>query len=200
MTTDTIIHVIDDDAAVRDSIAFLLETADLTARTYESALVFLAEIDRPAGCIVTDVRMPDMTGLELARRLRDSGSVEPVIVITGHADVPLAIEAMRAGVVDFIEKPFDDEILLASIHRVLDQASKATSADAERRAFAARLDSLSPRERDVVDGLVKGHANKVIAFDLGISPRTVEVYRANAMTKMQAGSLSELVRMVMIAG
>ena len=200
MTTDTIIHVIDDDAAVRDSLAFLLETADLTARTYESAIDFLAEPERPAGCIVTDVRMPDMTGIELARRLRDSGSVEPVIVITGHADVPMAIEAMRAGVVDFIEKPFDDEVLLASIHRVLDQSRKATSADAERRAIAVRLDTLSPRERDIVDGLVKGHANKVIAFDLGISPRTVEVYRANAMTKMHAGSLSELVRMVMTTG
>ncbi len=200
MTTDAIIHVIDDDAAVRDSLAFLLETADLTARTYESAIDFLAEPERPAGCIVTDVRMPDMTGIELARRLRDSGSVEPVIVITGHADVPMAIEAMRAGVVDFIEKPFDDEVLLASIHRVLDQSRKATSADAERRAIAVRLDTLSPRERDIVDGLVKGHANKVIAFDLGISPRTVEVYRANAMTKMQAGSLSELVRMVMTTG
>lgn len=200
MATDTIIHVIDDDAAVRDSIAFLLETVHLAARTYESAHAFLAEADRPAGCIVTDVRMPDMTGLELARRLRDSGSVEPVIVITGHADVPLAIEAMRAGVVDFIEKPFDDEVLLNSIHRVLDQANKARSSDAERREFVARLQSLSPRERDVVDGLVRGHANKVIAFDLGISPRTVEVYRANAMTKMQAGSLSDLVRMVMTAG
>ena len=200
MTTDTIIHIVDDDAAVRDSIAFLLETADLTARTHESAVAFLAENDRPAGCIVTDVRMPDMTGLELARRLRDTGSVEPVIVITGHADVPLAIEAMRAGVVDFIEKPFDDEVLLTSIHRVLEQATRATSADADRREFVARLESLSPRERDVVDGLVKGHANKVIAFDLGISPRTVEVYRANAMTKMQAGSLSELVRIVMTAG
>ena len=200
MTTDTIIHIVDDDAAVRDSIAFLLETADLTARTYESAVAFLAENDRPAGCIVTDVRMPDMTGLELARRLRDTGSVEPVIVITGHADVPLEIEAMRACVVDFIEKPFDDEVLLTSIHRVLEQATRATSADADRREFVARLESLSPRERDVVDGLVKGHANKVIAFDLGISPRTVEVYRANAMTKMQAGSLSELVRIVMTAG
>lgn len=200
MTTDAIIHVIDDDAAVRDSLAFLLETADLTARTYESAIDFLAEPERPAGCIVTDVRMPDMTGIELTRRLRDSGSVEPVIVITGHADVPMAIEAMRAGVVDFIEKPFDDEVLLASIHRVLDQSRKATSADAERRAIAVRLDTLSPRERDIVDGLVKGHANKVIAFDLGISPRTVEVYRANAMTKMHAGSLSELVRMVMTTG
>ena len=200
MTTETIIHVIDDDAAVRDSIAFLLETAGLTTRTYESALAFLAEKNRAAGCIVTDVRMPDMTGLELARRLRDSGSVEPVIVVTGHADVSLAIEAMRAGVVDFIEKPFDDEILLTSIQRVLDQASKASSADLEKRTFAARLSSLSPRERDVVEGLVKGNANKVIAFDLGISPRTVEVYRANVMTKMQAGSLSELVRMVMTAG
>jgi two-component system, LuxR family, response regulator FixJ len=200
MATDTIIHVIDDDMAVRDSIAFLLETANLTARTYESALAFLAEPDRPAGCIVTDVRMPGMNGLELARRLRDDGSSEPVIVITGHADVPLAIEAMRAGVADFIEKPFVDEIFLAAIHRVLDRASRCSSTDAARREFVARLGSLSSRERDVVDGLVKGHANKVIAFDLGISPRTVEVYRANAMTKMWAGSLSELVRMVLTAG
>lgn len=200
MATDTIVHVIDDDAAVRDSIAFLLETADLTARTYESAPAFLADADRPAGCIVTDVRMPEMTGIELARRLRDSGSTEPVIVITGHADVPLAIEAMRAGVVDFIEKPFDDEVLLASIQRVVDQASEASSADAERRELSARIDSLSARERDVLQGLVKGKANKVIAFDLGISPRTVEVYRANVMTKMQANSLSELVRMVLTAG
>lgn len=197
MAIDTIIHVIDDDAAVRDSVAFLLGTADLTARTYESALAFLATADRPAGCIVTDVRMPDMTGLELARRLRDSGSGEPVIVITGHADVPLAIEAMRAGVADFIEKPFDDEALLTSIRRLLDQANRASLAEAERREISARLDSLSARERDIVNGLIKGQANKVIAFDLGISPRTVEVYRANAMTKMQAGSLSELVRMVM---
>ncbi len=193
------IHVIDDDAAVRDSLAFLLDTAGLKALTYESAIAFLALEHRPAGCIVTDVRMPDMTGLELARRLRDSGSGEPVIVITGHADVPLAIEAMRAGVADFIEKPFDDEVLLASIRGVLDQANRASSADTERREIALLLASLSPRERDVVDGLVKGHANKVIAFDLGISPRTVEVYRANAMTKMQAGSLSELVRKVMTA-
>jgi len=200
MATDPIIHVIDDDVAVRNSIAFLLETADLSARTYESAVAFLAEEDRPAGCIVTDVRMPDMTGLELARRLRATGSAEPVIVITGHADVPLAIEAMRAGVLDFVEKPFDDDVLLASIRRVLDQAAKATIAETERRAFTTRLEALSPRERDVVEGLIKGHANKVIAFDLGISPRTVEVYRANAMTKMQAKSLSELVRMVMTAG
>lgn len=198
--TETIVHVIDDDAAVRDSIAFLLDTAGMTSRTYDSAIAFLAEADRLPGCIVTDVRMPEMTGIELARRLRDGGSVEPVIVITGHADVPLAIEAMRAGVVDFIEKPFDDEILLASIRRVADKTTEASSIEAERRRLAARIDSLSARERDVLDGLVKGHANKVIAFDLGISPRTVEVYRANLMTKMQASSLSELVRLVLTAG
>jgi two-component system response regulator FixJ len=195
MTTDTLVHVIDDDAAVRDSIAFLLETADLKVRTYDSAVAFLADKDRAVGCVVTDVRMPDMNGLELARRLRDGGSGEPVIVITGHADVPLAIEAMRAGVVDFIEKPFDDEVLLASIRRVMDDADQASSAESERRELAARFDSLSARERDVLHGLVQGHANKVIAYDLGISPRTVEVYRANLMGKMQAGSLSELVRM-----
>ena len=197
MASDIVVHVIDDDEAVRDSIAFLLDTADIPVRVWDSATAFLAAGDRPAGCIVTDVRMPGMTGLELARRIRESGSREPVIVITGHADVPLAIEAMRAGVVDFIEKPFDDELLLAAIRRVRDQAGEATSAEAERRALAGRYDSLSARERDVLEGLVQGHANKVIAFDLGISPRTVEVYRANLMAKMHAGSLSELVRMVL---
>ena len=141
--------------------------------------------------------MPEMTGIELARHLRDNGSREPVIIITGHADVPLAIEAMHAGVSDFIEKPFDDELLLASINRVLDRANEAASAEAERRDIAARIDSLSGRERDVLKGLVEGHANKAIAYDLDISPRTVEVYRANLMAKMQAGSLSELVRMVL---
>jgi len=195
MANDTIVHVVDDDEAVRDSIAFLLDTADLKVRTYESATAFLATTDRPAGCIVTDVRMPDISGIELAHRLRDEGSAEPVIIITGHADVPLAIEAMRAGVVDFIEKPFDDEVLLAAIRRVMAQADEASSADAERRDLTARFDALSPREHDVLEGLVKGHANKAIAFDLSISPRTVEVYRANLMSKMQARSLSELVRM-----
>lgn len=200
MSNETLVHVIDDDAAVRDSIAFLLETAGLAVRTYESARAFLAAPDRPLGCIVTDVRMPEMTGIELARHLRDGGSTEPVMIITGHADVPLAIEAMRAGVIDFIEKPFDDEVLLAAIRRVADQADRMLSADAERRRLAAKMETLSARERDVLEGLVKGHANKVIAFDLDISPRTVEVYRANVMTKMEAHSLSELVRMVMTTG
>lgn len=194
---EIVVHVIDDDAAVRDSIAFLLETADLEVRTHESAVAFLDAPDLAPGCIVTDVRMPEMTGIELAQRLRESGSREPVIIITGHADVPLAIEAMHAGVADFMEKPFDDELLLAAIRRVVNQAGEAASAETERRELAARFDSLSGRERDVLKGLVEGHANKVIAYDLDISPRTVEVYRANLMSKMQAGSLSELVRMVL---
>lgn len=196
------VFIIDDDAAVRDSLLMLLRGEGIRARGFASGVDFFKNLPEDAtACVITDVRMPDMEGDEVVRRLTQlRGAAWPVIVITGHADVPMVVQMMKAGVVDFIEKPFDDEVLLASIHRVLDQAGKATSADAERRAFADRLDSLSPRERDVVDGLVKGHANKVIAFDLGISPRTVEVYRANAMTKMQAGSLSELVRMVMTAG
>ena len=175
------VHVIDDDDAVRDSLAFLLETADLSVRTYASAMEFLEAVPTmPHGCIVTDVRMPEMSGVELARRLKDLGVPDPVIVITGHADVPLAVEAMKAGVTDFIEKPFEGA--------------------AERARIAERIAALSGREREVLDGLVAGHANKVIAYDLGISARTVEVYRANVMTKMGASSLSELVRMALMVG
>ncbi|MDY6925099.1 MAG: response regulator FixJ [Pseudomonadota bacterium] len=201
MANEPVVHVVDDDAAIRDSLAFLLDTADLVSRTYESAAALLAEADRLApGCIVTDVRMPEMNGLEMVRRLSEMGVRHPVIVMTGHADVPLAIEAVRAGVKDFIEKPFDDEALLSSIRSALaDQAGNAEreGQDAEVRE---RLASLSTRERQVLEGLVAGRANKVIAYDLEISPRTVEVYRANVMTKMQARSLSELVRMTILAG
>lgn len=200
MANEPIVHVVDDDPAVRDSLAFLLDTADLVSRTYESAAALLAEAGALApGCIVTDVRMPDMNGLEMVRRLAEMGVRHPVIVMTGHADVPLAIEAVRAGVKDFIEKPFDDEALLSSIRSALaDQAGTAEreGQDAEVRD---RLASLSTRERQVLEGLVAGRANKVIAYDLEISPRTVEVYRANVMTKMQARSLSELVRMTVLA-
>ena len=198
MKNETIVHVIDDDAAVRDSIAFLLDTAGLQARTYETAVAFLAQGERLPGCVVTDVRMPEMSGIDLTRRLRDSGSREPVIIITGHADVPLAIEAMHAGVADFIEKPFDDSLLLNAIQRAVERAEETASVEAERREIGARFNALSGRERDVLDGLVQGRANKVIAFDLDISPRTVEVYRANLMSKMRAGSLSELVRMFLL--
>ncbi|MBV8653966.1 MAG: response regulator transcription factor FixJ [Alphaproteobacteria bacterium] len=196
------VHVIDDDDAVRDSLHFMLEAAGFDVRTYESATLFLDSLPVPqAGCIVTDVRMPDMNGLELIRHLRKQGLDRPVIVITGHADVPLAVEAMKAGVADFIEKPFDEDRLVGSIRSALRNGSGKAAHDSEAHGdIVSRLAALSARERDVLDGLVSGRSNKVIAFHLGISPRTVEVYRANLMSKMQAGSLSELVRMTLLAG
>ena len=197
---DELVHVIDDDPAVRDSLAFLLETANLSPRTYDSAVDFLEALPEVmSGCVVTDVRMPEMTGIELVRRLKGQGFRLPIVMITGHADVPLAVEAMKAGVADFIEKPFDDEVLLAAIHAALRDGEKDRQGAAEAAEICARMDILSGREREVLGGLVAGHANKVIAFDLGISPRTVEIYRANVMTKMKAASLSELVRMAMLA-
>lgn len=195
-----VVHVIDDDAAMRDSLSFLLESADLTARTYESAVAFLQHVrSLEHGCIVTDVRMPEMSGLELIQRLKTLGIELPIIVMTGHADVPLAIEAMKAGVHDFIEKPFDDEQLLGAIRAALAQAEDQAQRSDEMAGIKSKLDSLSTREREVLQGLVAGQANKVIAYDLGISPRTVEIYRANVMTKMGAASLSELVRMTLAA-
>ena len=197
---DELVHVIDDDPAVRDSLAFLLETANLTPRTYDSAVAFLEVLPEvTSGCVVTDVRMPEMTGIELVRRLKGQGFRLPIVMITGHADVPLAVDAMKAGVADYIEKPFDDEVLLAAINAALRDGEKDRQGAAEAAEISARMDTLSGREREVLGGLVAGHANKVIAFDLGISPRTVEIYRANVMTKMKAASLSELVRMAMLA-
>ena len=206
MASEAIVHVIDDDEAVRDSLAFMFDAAGLEARTWESAIAFLGALDGlEHGCIVTDIRMPDMTGLELVQRLKALGIADPIIVITGHADVPLAVDAMKAGVVDFIEKPFENQRLLGAVRDALARASEPNVSELaengeERRRIGERLDSLSMRERQVLDGLVAGHANKIIAYDLGISPRTVEVYRANVMTKMQARSLSELVRMAIAAG
>jgi len=194
------VHVVDDDPAMRDSLEFLFETAGLRARTYESGPALLAEAAALApGCIVTDVRMPEMNGLELVRRLGEAGVTLPVIVMTGHADVPLAVEAMKAGVVDFIEKPFDDEMFLNAVRKALDAGAAVGEQQAQEAEIRERLASLSAREHQVLEGLVAGRANKVIAYDLGISPRTVEVYRANVMTKMQARSLSELVRMSILA-
>ena len=200
MRNEPVVHVVDDDPAIRDSLAFLLDTADISTRIYESAPGLLARADElEPGCILTDVRMPEMNGLEMVRRLGDLGIRHPVIVMTGHADVPLAIEAMRAGVKDFIEKPFDDEALLASIRTALDEGREADQQESQLAEIRARLASLSAREQQVLDGLVAGQANKVIAYDLGLSPRTVEVYRANVMTKTQAKSLSELVRMSLVS-
>ena len=196
-----IVHVIDDDEALRESLAFLLRTADIEAKSYASAAAFLDALPlKGLTCIITDVRMPGLSGIDLLRRVKELGIEVPVIVITGHGDVPLAVEAMRFGAVDFLEKPFDDEILLQSVRAALRQQAGAAKRQSERAEIERRLAALSPRERDVLGGLVAGRANKQIAFNLGISPRTVEIYRANLMDKMQAGSLSDLVRMALIVG
>ena len=200
MAAEPVVHVIDDDETARESLEVLLDCAGLRVQAYESAVAFLEAV--PAmehGCIVTDVRMPEMSGVELIGRLKALGVPDPVIVITGHADVPLAIQAMKAGVADFIEKPFSDDAILGAVRAALARDSDRNQAQAERDQILAKLETLSQREREVLDGLVEGHANKVIAFDLDISARTVEVYRANVMTKMKAESLSDLVRMVTIA-
>jgi len=195
-----VVHLIDDDDAVRKSLAFLLATSGFAVRAYASAVVFLDALNSlQPGCIITDVRMPGMDGLALQRRLKELKINLPMIIITGHGDVPLAVEAMKAGAIDFIEKPFDDELLLAALRIALDQFGKTGLRENEAALVKTRLQSLSPREREVLDGLVAGHPNKTIAYDLGLSPRTVEVHRANVMIKMQAASLSELVRMALTA-
>jgi two-component system response regulator FixJ len=196
-----VVHVIDDDEAMRQSLAFLLGAVGMEVQTYESAEAFLEIAPTvKAGCVITDVRMPGLSGVELLRQLRDRQVSIPVIMITGHGDVPLAVEAMKIGAMDFLEKPFDDEALLASVRSALDQLDRDQKRQAERGDIEGRLATLSNRERDVLQGLVAGHANKQIAYDLGISPRTIEIYRANLMTKMQAASLSDLVRMALIVG
>ena len=199
--SEPIVHLIDDDEAIRTSLSFVLEMHDLPARTYASAPEFLAVAEGlTSGCVVTDVRMPEMSGLELVKRLKERGVRLPVIVITGHGDVPLAVEAMRAGVVDFIEKPFDDEVLLRSIRMALDAKVESDAHAEERQRFEQMLATLSGRETEVLRGVVDGKMNKVIAHELGISIRTVEVYRANVMNKTRANGLSELVRIALLAG
>lgn len=198
---DPTVHVIDDDDAVRESLVFLLESSGFSAIGYASATDFLSALSgQPKGCVITDIRMPGMTGLDLLRHLSANKCVNPVIVMTGHGDVPLAVEAMKAGAADFIEKPFQDELILSAVRAALQQMSEDLDKSEHLQQIMQRLDSLSSREREVLQGLVAGHPNKTIAHDLDISPRTVEVYRANLMTKMRAGSLSELIRMALVAG
>ena len=193
-------HVIDDDDDARESLSFLLSTADVPFETYPGAIEFLAIAQNATGVVVTDVRMPQMDGIELVRRLAAAGIALPVIVMTGHGDVPLAVEAMKAGVVDFIEKPYDGDTMLSAIRAALQRGGEGDPRQGERVEFMRRIDSLSMRERQVMEGLVAGKANKVIAYDLDISPRTVEIYRAHVMTKMQARSLSDLIRAALVAG
>lgn len=196
-----IVHVVDDDEAMRDSMAFLLRAENFQVQTYADAADFLNALPQiKAGCVVTDVRMPGMSGIELLQRLRELQVSLPVIVVSGHGDVPLAVEAMKTGALDFIEKPFDDEVFLRAIRLALSAHAVDSQREAQKATINSRLESLSNREREVLEGLVAGHPNKTIAYDLGISPRTVEIYRANVMEKMQARSLSDLVRMALVGG
>lgn len=196
----SVVHLIDDDEDVRRALAFLLGTAGLAVKVYESASAFLDRADIAATeCIVTDVRMPGVDGLELLRRLKEKGSTAPVIVMTGHADVAMAVEAMKNGAVDFIEKPFSDDVLLGAIARAVELARKPAG-PGQDPAARERFAGLSERERQVLSGLLAGLPNKTIAYDLGLSPRTVEVHRANVMTKAGVSSLSELVRLALQGG
>ena len=195
------VYVIDDDEAMRDSLDFLLGAADFDVTLFESAQHFLDALPGvDFGCVVSDVRMPGIDGIELLKRLKADGRPFPVLIMTGHGDVPLAVEAMKLGAVDFLEKPFEDDRLIGMIDIALKQAETGARSEAATVDIAARVESLSPRERQVMEGLVAGLSNKLIAREYDISPRTIEVYRANVMTKMQASSLSELVRLAMRAG
>lgn len=200
MASDPVVHLIDDDDGVRAAVAFLLTTSGFAVRVYDSAVAFLDAVPTlQPGCIVTDIRMPGLDGLGLQRELKARGVRLPVIVMTGHADVGLAVQAMKAGAVDFLEKPFDDEALMSAIRVALERHAKDARADEELASIRQRLAALSPREREVLEGLVAGLPNKTIAYDLGISARTVEVHRANLMARMGAGSLADLVRMAFLA-
>lgn len=192
------VHVVDDDPAVRDSVAFLLDSAGIPAQTYESAAAFLAVApDLAFGCVLTDVRMPEIDGLTLQRRIATLGNSLAVVVMTGHGDVPVAVEALKAGARDFLEKPFDDDKLLTVVRDALAASQRAREEQQASAEIGSRFASLTPREREVLERLVAGHPNKTIAYDLGTSPRTVEVQRARVMEKMGARSLAELVRMVL---
>ncbi|MER2268270.1 response regulator FixJ [Methylobacterium oxalidis] len=196
----SVVHIVDDDPAMRDSVAFLLGTTGFEVRLYEAGTELLDRLAKPAtGCVLTDIRMPGIDGLELLRRLRTAGHTLPVIMMTGHGDVPLAVEAMKLGACDFIEKPFDDEAVLQALRSALERGGN-DAVDPTLQEFVRRVGTLSERERQVLDQLVAGGTSKEIGRALDISPRTVEIYRAKLMAKTQAGSLQELVRWAVLAG
>ena len=201
MTNETPIFVVDDDDAVRESLKALLETEGLSVETYASGQAFLDAYDPSRrGCLLLDVRMPDMTGLELQQKLAARPHELSIILITGHGDVPMAVNAMKAGAVDFIEKPYSDETILGSVNNALESGAPGAGKGTAVEETASRIALLSPRERQVLDQLIIGHQNKMIAYELGISPRTVEIHRSRVMAKMQAKNLPQLVRMALTAG
>ncbi len=199
MNTNPIVYVVDDDDAVRDSIRVLLESAGFDVKDYERATFLLADEIPPGSCVIADIRMPQMDGLELQVEIARRNLAISVIIITGHGDVPLAVRAMKAGAVDFIEKPFEDDILLASVRKAVEIGSQARNRLDETTEALQLLELLTPRERGVLDQLVAGKSNKVAAFDLGISPRTIEIHRAHIMDKLAARGLSDIVRIAIAA-
>jgi len=203
MTTDSnlrFVHLVDDDDAIRRSASFMLKTSGFEVQTYESGAELLKNAGSlKQGCILLDIRMPGMDGLEVQQALREKGVALPVIIMTGHGDVTLAVKAMKAGAVDFIEKPFEKAVLLSSLDLGLERLKQSEVDRGRTKDAAVRLKVLTPREREVLDGLAKGLPNKTIAYDLGISPRTVEIHRANLMTKLKVRSLSEALRIVFAA-
>jgi two-component system response regulator FixJ len=195
-----LVHLVDDDEAIRRSVGFMLKTSGFTVRTYESGIELMkAAGGLETGCILLDIRMPGMDGLEVQKALRDKGVTLPVIIMTGHGDVSLAVQAMKAGAVDFIEKPFEKAVLLSAIEHGVERLKKSAANLDRADEAAVRLQALTPREREVLDGLAKGLPNKTIAYDLGISPRTVEIHRANVMSKLGVRSLSEALRIAFAA-
>lgn len=194
----SLVHIVDDDPAIRDSLRMLVESADMAARVYPDAETFLAMADLiDPGCVVADVRMPGMSGIDLLRAMRGRGIAIPLIVISGHADVAMAVEALKEGASDFLEKPFDDNAFLRSIHEALECGRRTITQRRLRAEIEARAQTLTPREWEVMARVVSGMPNKVVAADLGISVRTVEIHRARVMEKMEAESLSGLVRMAL---
>lgn len=197
--TDPVVYVVDDDASVRESLCWLLESENLKTRGFASATEFLDAFEADwHGCIALDVRMPGMSGLELQEQLAKRGNRLPIIIITGHADVPMAIRAMKSGAADFIEKPYSDDLVLQSIRRALDTADRERKLQEEQQTLRQRLDGLSDRERQVLARVVDGQSNKTIAAELGVALKTVETHRSRIMVKMRAKSLSDLVRAVLL--
>ena len=199
--SDRIVHLVDDDEAIRRSAGFMLKTSGFQVRTYASGVELLKDARELApGCILLDVRMPEMDGLQVQAALKERGIGFPVIVMTGHGDVGVAVQAMKAGAVDFIEKPFEKAVMLSAIEEGFARIEQAGRGRARADEAQTRLQAMTPRERDVLEGLVRGHPNKTIAYDLDISPRTVEIHRANLMSKLGVASLSEALRIAFAAG